>query len=216
MNNSAGAGELLSRASIIFWDFDGVIKESLDIKSNGFEQLFLPYGTDVAVRVRAHHEANGGVSRYEKIKLYLGWIGESPDAARVGEFCDRFSSLVCDAVIQCQWVPGVYAYLAANHERQKFVVVTGTPQREIEHILGALRITDWFCEVHGAPTPKDIAIQQVLQRLGCAARECLVIGDSATDLAAAESNDLPFLLRRTSQNGPLQSTFMGTTFRTLN
>ena len=181
MNNAAAAGELLSRASVIFWDFDGVIKESLDIKSNGFEQLFLPYGTDVAVRVRAHHEANGGVSRYEKIKLYLGWIGESPDAARVGEFCDRFSSLVCDAVIQCQWVPGVYAYLAANHERQRFVVVTGTPQREIEHIVRALRITDWFCEVHGAPTRKDVAIQQVLKRLGCAARECLVVGDSTTD-----------------------------------
>ena len=61
------AVDLLAAARIVFWDFDGVIKDSVAAKSDGFEKLFRPFGAEVARRVRQHHEAHGGVSRYEKI-----------------------------------------------------------------------------------------------------------------------------------------------------
>ena len=47
--------------SNIFWDFDGVIKDSMTVKSDAFEQLFLPFGENIAKKVRTHHEANGGI-----------------------------------------------------------------------------------------------------------------------------------------------------------
>ena len=36
--------KLLKEFQAIFLDFDGVIKDSVEIKSNAFEQLFLPSG----------------------------------------------------------------------------------------------------------------------------------------------------------------------------
>lgn len=62
---------LIGSAELIFWDFDGVIKDSVSVKTLAFEKLFLPYGKKIAQKVKNHHEANGGVSRFEKIPLYL-------------------------------------------------------------------------------------------------------------------------------------------------
>jgi phosphoglycolate phosphatase-like HAD superfamily hydrolase len=69
----------------IFLDFDGVIKESVEAKSAAFVHLFEGFGDDVSKRVRSHHEANGGMSRFEKIPMYLGWAGEKETQKRVDE-----------------------------------------------------------------------------------------------------------------------------------
>lgn len=194
---------------LVFWDFDGVIKDSVEVKSVAFERLFLSYGKDVAGKVRLHHEAHGGVSRYEKMPIYLGWADEPVNAARVHEFCQRFSELARQAVIDSAWVPGVREYLQAQHERQHFVLISATPQEEMEQILLALEIYPFFREVHGAPKSKTLAIRDVLQRMGCPSDKVLVVGDSETDLAAAEANRVMFLLRRTALNQFLQERHRG-------
>ena len=59
----------------LFWDFDGVIKDSVDVKTCAFVSLFKNFGSEVLNQVVEHHEANGGVSRFEKMPLYLDWAG---------------------------------------------------------------------------------------------------------------------------------------------
>ena len=208
-------GRVLNKFDVIFWDFDGVIKDSVAVKSMAFEQLFLPYGTQLAARVRRHHEAHGGVSRYEKMPIYLGWAGEPGTAARIDEFCERFSRLVRQAVIDAAWVPGVREYLLAHQARQRFVLVTATPQQEIEQLLSAVQIAHCFREVQGAPTPKAAAIADVLRRWQCPPGRALMVGDSESDLSAADANHVAFLLRRTPLNEKLQERYAGPAFETL-
>lgn len=191
-------------AHLVFWDFDGVIKESVDVKTDAFEELFQPHGVEVAARVRAHHEAHGGVSRFQKIPLYLAWAGVPVTAAVVEEFCGRFSDLVLQRVVDSPWVPGVREYLMAHHERQSFVLLTATPQSEIELIISKLDIGRLFRQVVGAPTKKSEAIARVMVDTGENPRRVLMVGDSETDLAAAEANGIGFLLRRTALNPALQ------------
>ena len=74
-------------AEIIFWDFDGVIKDSLKVKSRAFEKLFLSYGSQTALKVRLHHEKNEGISRFEKIPLYLSWSNDLVTKKKIQEFC---------------------------------------------------------------------------------------------------------------------------------
>lgn len=206
---------LLRSAEVIFWDFDGVIKDSVVAKAVAFEQLFLPYGRDLANRVREHHEAHGGVSRYEKIPVYLGWAGESGTAGQVEEFCGRFARLVRQSVIESAWVPGVREYLNDQYFRQHFVLLTATPQEEILQILGVLGIAYCFREVHGFPTPKAEAIRDVLSRLQCPSEQALAVGDSEADFDAATVNNVPFLLRRTPLSFDLQRRCQGLSFDTL-
>ena len=54
----------------IIFDFDGVIAESVQIKSDAFASLYEQYGDNIVKKVIEHHEANGGMSRFEKIRLY--------------------------------------------------------------------------------------------------------------------------------------------------
>jgi phosphoglycolate phosphatase-like HAD superfamily hydrolase len=206
---------LLRAARIIFWDFDGVIKDSVAAKSDGFEQLFKCYGDEVASRVRQHHESHGGMSRYEKIPIYLGWVGEAATTTRVQQYCDRFSKLVVHAVIESPWVPGVREYLQTYYLRQRFVLQTATPQQEIQGILYALGIAHFFDHVCGAPAVKATAMAEALRRLQFAAKDALMVGDSESDLIAAETNGVAFLLRRTPINQPLQRRYTGPMFEYL-
>lgn len=206
----------LSRSSLIIWDFDGVIKDSVDIKTVAYECLFLPYGIEIASRVRQHHEANGGVSRFDKIPLYLEWAGQTATSQQIEECCQQFSKAVVQAVIDSPWVPGVREYLQKNYKDQKFVLVTATPQDEIEEILGSLELSHCFCGIFGAPTKKEQAIKAVLERLKCPPDEAVVIGDSASDLLAAQANFVPFIMRRTPLNRGLQATYQGPMFDDFN
>jgi len=207
---------LLKKAHVVFWDFDGVIKDSVEVKSEGYERLFMPYGEGVAERVRQHHEAHGGISRYEKMPIYLDWAGESASADQVQKFCDQFASLVMQAVIDAPWVPGVREYLLANHIKQRFILVTATPQQEIQQILHALQLTHCFQEVYGAPIPKATAIKSVLQQMQCLSEHAVMVGDTESDFKAATKNHVPFLLRRTPLNQALQGQYSGPMFNNLN
>ena len=175
----------------------------------------MPYGSEVVEKVRQHHNAHGGISRYEKIPLYLGWAGEPADRDKIQSFCDKFSDLVKQAVIDAPWVVGVREDLRANYTNQYFILMTATPQDEIEGIMDALGITSYFWEVHGAPTVKTAVVNDVLGRLHCLPEQALVVGDSDTDLRAAEENNVAFLLRATPYNRDLQKRFQGPSFESL-
>lgn len=209
MNDRTAECGLLRRYPTLLWDFDGVIKDSVAVKSDAFEGLFAPFGAAIAARVRAHHEHNGGMSRYEKLPVYLEWAGCEPSASEVQRYAGLFSVAVRQAVIDSPWVPGSREYLSANHEQQRCVLVTGTPQEEIEDILSALGIARWFREVHGAPTGKADAIQATLTHTRCRPEDALFIGDSQADHDAAQSVGVDFLLRRTALNRTLQAQYAG-------
>ena len=194
---------------VIFWDFDGVIKDSVKVKSEAYIELFEPYDSAIADRIRKHHEANGGISRYEKVPLYLEWAGLQTTAANINNFCAKFSTLVFQAVIDAPWVPGVKDYLLAHYQQQVFILVSATPNDEIVDILEALEIFRLFQRVYGAPTPKDQAIAEVLKEQGCPPGRALMIGDSESDMMAAQTNRVSFLLRRTAENHALQNRFVG-------
>ncbi len=195
--------------SVIFWDFDGVIKDSVDVKTQAYIQLFEPFGLGVAEKVRQHHEANGGMSRFDKLPIYLQWAGLEANKIALSKYCDQFSQQVLQGVIAAPWVGGVEHYLRSNAHQQMFVLVSATPQDELEYILHALDLTNCFAMVYGAPTHKQDAIRNVLLVRGIDARDALMIGDAQADLDAADANQVPFLLRRHSSNTNVFSTYTG-------
>jgi phosphoglycolate phosphatase-like HAD superfamily hydrolase len=201
--------ELLRRPKVIFWDFDGVIKDSIEVKTQAFVDLFRAFGVAVVDRVREHHLAHGGMSRFDKVPIYLQWGGTEPDPATVAEYCDRFGQLVLQGVIDAPWVPGVEVFLRGTPQRQAFIVVSATPQNELAHILRALDLTNCFTDIFGAPTGKKDAIRMTLAVCGLAPTDCLMIGDARADFEAAQANAVPFLLRRHDTNAEVFATYTG-------
>ena len=197
---------------IVFWDFDGVIKDSVGSKSDAFESLFLPYGKDLAARVRQHHENNGGISRYEKIPTYLSWVNKGVTSEVVDRYCQRFASVVVKNVLASPWVPGIYDYIISNFQDQVFVLVTATPLEEIQVILQHLDIAHCFKKAFGSPTNKYDAIKHTLFDLNFSPNEALMIGDSESDLTASSKAGVNFFLRRNEFNASLQHSCNSTVF----
>ena len=193
----------------IFWDFDGVIKESVDVKTEAYIRFFDEYGPEISAKVRMHHEANGGLSRFEKIPIYLDWAGVNVTETLLERCCMDFAEMVVEKVIDSKWVKGAREYLEKNNSRQRFVIVTGTPQKEMELILWRIGIDKWFDLVYGAPFPKHDAVRSVIDSWGLMPKDCLLIGDSGSDLKAAVDNDIEFLLRLTKVNHNIQAQHSG-------
>lgn len=200
---------IIRSAELIFWDFDGVIKDSVAVKTQAFVKLFAPYGSQTVERVRSHHEANGGMSRFEKLPLYLRWAGEEPTEDKVNNFSKQFSKMVLQEVIDAPWVPGAENYLRSNAHHQIFVLVSATPQDEIEEIVHALNLQKCFESVFGAPITKQEAIRKTLKHYNLFPKNCLMIGDARADMEAAEVNQVPFLLRRHATNGQVFKQYAG-------
>jgi phosphoglycolate phosphatase-like HAD superfamily hydrolase len=209
---SSAIADAIGRNAVVFWDFDGVIKESVEVKGQAFETLFRSYGPSVASKVLAHHQAHGGVSRFEKLPVYLNWAGVPATPEMVSEFCERFSALVRDAIVAAPWVPGVREYLDQHYTRQAFILVTATPQDEIVDIVAALGLGNYFRSIVGSPTSKPAAVAAALERERVAPEACVYVGDSTTDLDAAAMNGVPFVLRRTPFNVDLQARHCGLAF----
>jgi len=195
---------LLQDMKACIFDFDGVIKDSVEVKSEAFYQLFLPFGEAVANRVREHHEQNGGMSRFDKLPLYLEWSGQRGDEEEVGAFLGQFSKLVMQRVIASPWVCGIQNYLSSNNGKQLLFLVSATPQAEMEEILDSLDIFHFFSYIVGAPTTKEVAIKNIVDRYDLHPKDVVMIGDASNDYEAAQANGIHFVLRRTSLNKRLQ------------
>ena len=191
-------------AKVIFWDFDGVIKDSVEVKSNAFELLFLPFGENVAKKVQQHHEEYCGMSRFEKLPIYLAWADQESTKRIVDQYANKFSQLVKQKVIGSAWVDGAKEYLQENYHKQQFFLITATPQLEIEYILDQLKIRSYFQKIIGSPVNKGKAVEGLLKEYDINPVQAIMVGDSKSDYEAAESNHVAFVLRRTSLNKELQ------------
>ncbi len=192
---------LLDSYKIVFWDFDGVIKDSVEVKTNAFRELFRSFGEEVMDKVSMHHVNNGGMSRFEKIPIYLSYAGIELKENIIKEFCNQFAILVEDAVVNSNWVPGVLPFINnCKKENQHFVLVTATPQDEIERILTRLNIITLFSNIFGAPMTKTDAINTCLKLYNASPDESILIGDSIADFEASQKTGTDFLLRRTPEN----------------
>ena len=107
----------------IIFDFDGVIAESVQVKTDAFASLYEQYGVNIVTKVIKHHEANGGLSRFEKIKLYHGsYLNKAITNKEIEELATQFSKLVVKKVIDSHYVPGVFKFIQKSYEKYNLFI----------------------------------------------------------------------------------------------
>jgi phosphoglycolate phosphatase-like HAD superfamily hydrolase len=194
---------------VIFWDFDGVIKDSVDVKTDAFVRLFDAYGPEIKNKVREHHLANGGMSRFDKFPVYMGYVGEEPTSQRVLELSEAFSQIVFQNVINAPWVHGAKEFLRENRYNQLFILVSATPSEELIKIVEELGLRSCFYEIYGAPASKGESINHVMRKLDMKPAHCVMIGDAKADMDAADNNNISFVFRKHTTNQNLLTHFKG-------
>ena len=188
----------------IFFDFDGVIVDSVHIKTQVFYEMYLPYGKNIANKAKQHHIENGGVSRFEKFKVYHKYfLGKTLNNHDLEQLTSEFSLRVKDAVIESKIVPGVIDLLEELYNSLDLFIITGTPTEEIIEIIEKRGWTKYFKEILGSPTNKDNWSKYLLNKYQYNHNKVLFIGDATTDYDADKSNNFDFALRTHNENKPL-------------
>lgn len=185
----------------IIFDFDGVILESVDIKTNAFIELFKDASESKKKKIVAYHLAHGGVSRYIKIKhIATKILGKKLTKTEENWLGHLFKEMVYRKVITCPYVEGVMDFITRNKGKYKFYIASGTPSVELNQILKKRKIDKLFSEAHGSPTEKHEIIASILKRKRLKPNEVIFIGDSETDKKAAEKTGVIFIMRSKVKN----------------
>jgi phosphoglycolate phosphatase-like HAD superfamily hydrolase len=181
----------------VVFDFDGVILESANIKTDAFVAMFAKYPDQLA-EIRQYHLANMGISRYVKFeyiqKVILGLPYTEQDRQRLGAEFERFTH---EKIITCPQVPGAGELLQKLHDRALRIVASGTPQTELNQIVAERGMDGWFDEVWGTPRTKPEILREVMTRHALDPHEVLMVGDGMSDYQAASEAGTRFLARET-------------------
>ncbi len=187
--------ELIKSTSILVFDFDGVLADSVEVKTDGFVEIYEPFGKEVVAKVVDHHRNNGGMSRYKKFKYYhQELLNKNISDIEVAYLSDKFSSLVVERVIDAPEIPGAGDFLVQFCTNKTLCVVnSATPTNEIIKIINARGLSHFFNDVYGSPNTKKENLVEIQKQYGINIKNGIFIGDAMSDFNAAQSMGMSFI-----------------------
>lgn len=186
---------VIDSKKLLIFDFDGVLADSVEVKTEAFALLYKPYGQKVVEKVVSHHRDNGGMSRFEKFKLYhQEFIGYSLSDEEINDLSKKFSKYVINKIILSDEIPGAESFLDFCCSRNKICVVnSATPEEEMHQIIDKRGYNKYFSAVYGSPKSKVENIARALTLFNVSASESLFFGDAESDLSASKKTGLEFV-----------------------
>lgn len=182
------------RFDALVFDFDGVLVESVDVKTRAFAALYSGYGPEVVRKVIAYHLEHGGLSRFEKFRYFhRQLLGLALSAAEEHSLGERFATIVEDAVVAAPWVRGAVEFLEAFHAKLPLFVASGTPDDELQRIVARRGMRHFFAGIRGSPASKAKILADFVAAHVLRPARVLMIGDSSTDWEGAREAGTSFL-----------------------
>lgn len=179
----------------IIFDFDGVICESVEVKTEAFRKLFEQYPDKIDEIVNVHIK-NGGISRFIKFKWVYEDILKKPLSSEESEYLGRkFSEYAYELVVQSPFVKGALEFLEKYHKSISFFIISGTPEDEMIQIIKVRQLEKYFKGVYGSPRTKGDLSELILKENGFNPTDVLFVGDAINDLHGAQQAGIPFVAR---------------------
>ena len=187
-----------------FFDFDGVLADSVEVKTKAFAQLFGPFGSEIQAKVIKHHRNNGGMTRKDKfVYYYEHFLEKSLGHVELEELCKAFSSLVVDNVVASPEITGAKSFLRKCSNTLKCFVVSATPDDEITQIVKRRGMDVYFEEILDSSCSKTEHVNILLEKYNLKPDRCLFFGDADSDYRAAIESGVHFIGILPNKNAPL-------------
>lgn len=187
-----------------FFDFDGVLADSVEVKTMAFAQLFEQYGQNIVFKVVEHHRRHGGMPRVEKFKYYYkNFLNKPLDKNELKALCCDFSRLVVDKVVSAPEISGAADFLKKWHNSILCFIISATPDNEIKNIVLRRGMEVFFREVLGSSMSKQENLEYLLKKYSLSPQECFFFGDAESDYRAATACGVNFIGIVSAQDAPL-------------
>ncbi len=181
--------------STLILDFDGVILESVSVKTEAFRTLFSFVPEHVEEIVQFHRD-NGGMSRFDKFRyIYNNILKEDLTQKKFEELSEKFAAIVFKEVIKVPFVPGAQEFLETYHSKIPLYVVSATPEEELIQIIQKRGVSHYFKKVFGAPRKKTECISDIVKLTGSPPDSVIFVGDATNDFEASQATGVRFIGR---------------------
>ena len=177
-------------------DFDGVIVESLPLKTAAFKKIFSFAPPAHLGEIIAFHLENGGMSRYDKFRyIYANILDEPLTPEQEERLASEYVGLIFDAMLTVPYVEGAEELLRDCSRRLSLYIVSATPEGEMHEIARRRDLTKYFVRIYGSPKTKAECIREILEETGASPGEALFVGDAPNDWQAAHETNVRFVAR---------------------
>ena len=178
----------------IFWDFDGVILDSMPIRDYGFAKIFEEFDKNLVDKLLEYHTLNGGLSRYVKIRYFYNiLLKKDVSDEKVQELADKFSIIMKTELTNKKYlIKETVEFIKLNYQNYNFHIVSGSDEKELNYLCKELELSQYFKTIEGSPTCKNDLVKNILQKYSYNPKECILIGDSINDYEAANINGIKF------------------------
>lgn len=172
----------------LVFDCDGVILDSVNVKTNAFAKLAEPYGDAARSKMIEYHALHGGVSRFLKFEWFFREIlNQDITPQESAEWNKKFREYALEEVMRCNLVNDAFATLERWHGKLPMYVCTGAPETEVREILSLRKLNSFFEGIYGSPPTKDLLLEKIVKEIAqVPPQNTLMIGDARTDMEAAE------------------------------
>lgn len=171
----------------IVFDCDGVILESVPVKTRAFGRLTELYGAEARDRMLMYHKVHGGVNRNRKFEWFFREVlGREITPEELADWSGRFRDIAFEEVCRCELVPGIQEVLDAWKGRLPMYVCSGAPQEELDAVLRGRGLDGYFAGIYGAPPAKAALLRHIVREADVEPEETVMVGDASTDQRAAE------------------------------
>lgn len=178
----------------LVFDCDGVILDSVPVKTRAFARMAEPWGEEIRDRFVMYHKTHGGLSRYQKFAWFFREVlGREITRTESLLWGNTFEEYALDEVRHCEMIPGALETLMEWHGKLPMYVCSGAPETELVSILAERDLMKYFKGVCGSPPAKEELLKGILrEQATLMPEEVLMVGDSVTDEMAARHTETRF------------------------
>lgn len=180
---------------IIFWDFDGVLMDSMPVRNQGFEIVLKDFPKKQVEELMKFHLKNGGLSRYVKFRFFFENIRkEVISENEINKWAKKFSAVMRKELVAPELlIEDTLSFVKDNFQNHEMHIVSGSDQEELRFLCNKMNIDIFFKSINGSPTPKIELVKNLLKNEKYHNQDCILIGDSLNDYDAAFKNEIDFI-----------------------
>ncbi|MBH21709.1 MAG: haloacid dehalogenase [Rhodobiaceae bacterium] len=184
----------INKYDLCIFDCDGVIFDSNNLKIQAMEEVLISYFFQAGEIKNSlgYFKKNFGKSRFHHVEYFLNnflCVETNKKNDLKHNILDDFSSKCQKLYLKANLTPDILSLL--NKCVSKKFIASGSEQSELRSVLEHRKLSKYFESIFGSPTPKDEIIHNILEKEST--RNAVMIGDSFSDMSAAETNKIDFI-----------------------
>ena len=178
----------------IIFDFDGVVLDSIPVKSEGFRKLFEDFPKNKVDELIEYHMYNGGMSRYKKIEYFFQKIlGQEIKNKQILEYAEKYSEITKEELSQKKYlIDDSLYFIQKQYKKYNMHIASGADENDLKYICNRLDLEKYFLSIKGSPKVKSDIVSDILVSKNYRKKETVLIGDSINDYEAARDNGIIF------------------------